>query len=142
MTYGPGPPCYRLGCFSVCRARFLVASRGTSGSVFLEKGFTPRAVVMLSHSFQLLRLFAFEFSTPHCICAPLLSAAVVVVALLVHLKRFQSEVALNLVRNLLGWGASAFAGRIRVVASLLGGLAVGEFVLFVSYLSCGLVLPI
>ena len=86
MTCGPGPPCHRLGCFSVRQARFPVALRGASGSVFLKKGFTPRAVVMLSHSFQLLRPFAFEFFAPHCICAPLLSAAVV--ALLVHPERF------------------------------------------------------
>jgi hypothetical protein len=64
------------------------------------------------------------------------------VALLVHPEHFQSEVALILVRNLLGWGAPAFAGRIRADASLLGELAAGLFVLFVSYLSCGLVLPI
>jgi hypothetical protein len=64
------------------------------------------------------------------------------VALLVHPECFQSEVALNLVRNLLGWGAPAYARRIRAGASLLDGLAAGEFVLFVSYLSCGLVLPI
>jgi hypothetical protein len=51
-------------------------------------------------------------------------------ASLVHPERFQSEVALNLVRNLLGWGTPAFAGRIRA----------GEFVLFVSYLSFGLAL--
>ena len=37
-----------------------------------------------------------------------------------------------MVRNLLGWSVPAFAGRIRA----------GEFVLFVSYLSCGLALPI
>jgi hypothetical protein len=55
---------------------------------------------------------------------------------------FQSEVALNLVRNLLGWGALAFAGRICVGASPLGDLAAGEFVLFVSNLARGLVLPI
>ena len=55
---------------------------------------------------------------------------------------FQSEVALNLVRNLLGWGAPAFAGRIRVGASPQGDLAAGEFVLFVSNLSYGLALPI
>jgi hypothetical protein len=103
MTCGPEPPCHRLGSFSARRARFLTVSRGASGSVFLEKGFTPRAVVTLSHSFQLLRPFAFEFSAPHCICAPLLSTTVVAVALLVHPGRFQSEVALNLVRNLLGW---------------------------------------
>jgi hypothetical protein len=46
------------------------------------------------------------------------------------------------VRNLLGWSAPAFAGRIRVSATPLGDLAAGEFVLFVSYLSCGLALPI
>jgi hypothetical protein len=51
-------------------------------------------------------------------------------------------VALNLVRNLLRWGAPAFAGRIRADASPLGGLAAGEFVLFISNLSCGSALPI
>jgi hypothetical protein len=81
-------------------------------------------------------------SRPLCFRAPLLSAAVVAMASLVHPQRFQSEEALNLVRNLLGWDAPAFAGRIRVGASPLGGLAAGEFVLFVSYLSCGLALPI
>jgi hypothetical protein len=55
---------------------------------------------------------------------------------------FQSEVALNLVRNLLGWGAPAFTGRICVGASPLGDLAAGEFVLFVSNLARGLALPI
>jgi hypothetical protein len=59
-----------------------------------------------------------------------------------HLERFQSEGALNLVRNLLGWGASALAVRIRAGAAPLGDLAAGEFVLFVSYLSYGLALPI
>ena len=44
-------------------------------------------------------------------------------------------------RNLLGWSALAFAGRIRAGATPLGDLAAGEFVLF-SYLSCGLALPI
>jgi hypothetical protein len=63
-------------------------------------------------------------------------------ALLVHPERFQSEVALNLVRNLLGWGAPVFVKRIRVGTSPLGDLAAGEFVLFVSNLSCGLALPI
>jgi hypothetical protein len=51
-------------------------------------------------------------------------------------------VALNLVRNLLGWGAPVFAGRIHAGTSPLGDLATGEFVLFVSYLSCELALPI
>jgi hypothetical protein len=91
---------------------------------------------------QLLRPFAFELSVPLCIHALLLSAAVVAMASLVHPERFQSERALNLVRNLLGWSAPAFAGRIRADATPLGDLAAGEFVLFVSYLSCGLALPI
>jgi hypothetical protein len=142
MTCGPRPPCHRLGCIGARRARFSTASRGASGRVFLEKGFTPRAAVTLSHSFLLLRPFAFELFAPLCICTPLLSAAVVTMASLVHPERFQSEVALNLVRNLLEWGAPAFAGRIHAGASPLGDLAAGEFVLFVSYLSCGLALPI
>jgi hypothetical protein len=91
---------------------------------------------------QLLRPFASELSTPLCIRALLLSAAVVAMALLVHPEHFQSEGALNLVRNLLGWSAPAFAGRIRAGTTPLGDLAAGEFVLFVSYLSCVLALPI
>jgi hypothetical protein len=47
-----------------------------------------------------------------------------------------------LVRNLLGWSTPGFAGRIRAGATPLGDLAAGEFVLFVSYLSYGLALPI
>jgi hypothetical protein len=81
---------------------------------------------------QSLRPFSFELSVPLCICALLLNAIVVAMALLVHPERFQSEGALNLVRHLLGWSAPAFTGRIRAV----------EFVLFISYLSCGLALPI
>jgi hypothetical protein len=46
------------------------------------------------------------------------------------------------VRNLLEWSAPAFAGRIRAGATPLSNLAAREFVLFVSYLSCGLALPI
>jgi hypothetical protein len=76
---------------------------------------------------QQLRPFAFELSAPLCFCAPLLSATVVALASPVHPESFQSEVALNLVHNLLGRGASAFAGRIRAGASPLG---------------CGLPLPI
>jgi hypothetical protein len=123
MTCGPGPPCHRLGCFGARRARVSATSRGVSGRVFLEKGFTPRAAVTLSHSLQLLRPFAFELSAPLCICVLLLSAAVVATALLVHPERFQSEGGLNLVRNMLGWSASVFAGRIRVGATPLGDLA-------------------
>jgi hypothetical protein len=46
------------------------------------------------------------------------------------------------VHRLLGWSALAFTGRIRDDTTPLGDLAAGEFVLFVSYLSCGLALPI
>jgi hypothetical protein len=46
------------------------------------------------------------------------------------------------VRHLLGWSAPAFARRIRASATPLCDLATGEFVLFVSYLSYGLALPI
>ncbi len=45
-------------------------------------------------------------------------------------------------RNLLGWGVSAFAGKICVGASPYGDLATGEFVFFVSNLPSGLALPI
>jgi hypothetical protein len=55
---------------------------------------------------------------------------------------FYSEVALNLVCNLLGWGAPAFAERIHVGASPFGDLVARKFVLFVSNLPCGLALPI
>jgi hypothetical protein len=44
--------------------------------------------------------------------------------------------------GLLGWSAPGLAGRIHVGAVPLGDLAVGEFVLFTSYISCGLALPI
>jgi hypothetical protein len=54
----------------------------------------------------------------------------------------QPEVAHNLVRNLLGWGAPAFAGKIRAGAFPHGDLIAGEFVLFISNLPSGLALPI
>jgi hypothetical protein len=63
-------------------------------------------------------------------------------ASLVRPKRFQTEEALDMVRRLLGWSALAFAGRIRAGTTPLGDLAAGEFVLFVSYRSYGLALPI
>jgi hypothetical protein len=59
-----------------------------------------------------------------------------------HPDRFQSEEALNLVHDLLGWSAPRLAGRIRVGAIPLGDLTAREFVLFTSYISCGLALPI
>jgi hypothetical protein len=63
-------------------------------------------------------------------------------ASLAHPNRFQSEAALNLVRSLLGWSSLAYAARIRAGVAPLGDLAAGEFVLFVSYISCGLALSI
>jgi hypothetical protein len=59
-----------------------------------------------------------------------------------HPDRFQSEAALNLVRGLLGWTTPGLAGRVRASAIPLGNLTTEEFVLFVSYISCGLALPI
>jgi hypothetical protein len=59
-----------------------------------------------------------------------------------HPDRFQSEEALNLVHGLLGWSTPGLAGRIRVGAAPLGDLAAGEFMLFTSYISCGLALSI
>jgi hypothetical protein len=93
---------------------------------------------------QSLCPFAFELSAPLCIRALLLytSATDDSMASLGHPERFQSEGALNLVRNLLGWSAPVHIERIRAGATPLGDLAAGEFVLFVSYLSCGLALPI
>jgi hypothetical protein len=71
-----------------------------------------------------------------------LFAAVAAMASLVHPERYQTERRLDTVRRLLGWSAPSYAWRIWAGASPLGDLAAGEFVLFVSYLSCGLGLPI
>jgi hypothetical protein len=81
---------------------------------------------------------------PLCLCVPLFHAHAVAHAMasLGHPSRFQAEEALNLVCGLLGWSTPGLAGRIRVGAAPLGDLAAGEFVLFTSYISCGLALPI
>jgi hypothetical protein len=79
MTCGPRPPCHRLGHPGAHRGRFLVAFWGASGRVCFKKGFTPRVAVMLSLLSHSLRPFASELS----VCA-----AVVAMALLVHLERF------------------------------------------------------
>jgi hypothetical protein len=99
-------------------------------------------VVLLSHFPQLLRPFAPDPSTPLRVRASQFSAAVVAMAMLVHPDHYQTEEALDSVCRMLGWGSLAFAGRIRADTTPLGDLAAGEFVLFVSYLSCGLALPI
>jgi hypothetical protein len=69
-------------------------------------------------------------------------AVVAAMALLDPPERLQPEVALNLVRNPLGWGVLAFARRICVGVSPHGDLTAGEFVFFVSKLPSGLALPI
>jgi hypothetical protein len=56
--------------------------------------------------------------------------------------RFQTEVTLNVVSHLLGWSKPALVGRFRAGAVPLGDLTAGEFVLFTSYISYGLALPI
>jgi hypothetical protein len=101
------------------------------GESFFKKGIPPSAVAILITRSALSPLGS-----------PRSSIVVVAMALLDPLERLQPEVALNLVRNLLGWGVPAFTGRIRVGAFPHGNLAAGEFVLFVSNLSCGLALPI
>jgi hypothetical protein len=84
------------------------------------------------------------FSAPLCLRAPVLyaRAAVGAMASLGHSDRFQTEATLNLVCGLLGWSTLGLARRIRAGAAPLGDIAVREFVLFVSYIYCGLVLPI
>jgi hypothetical protein len=47
-----------------------------------------------------------------------------------------------LVRNLLRWSTPVLGGRIHAGATPLGDLGAGEFVMFVSYFSCGLALSI
>jgi hypothetical protein len=81
---------------------------------------------------------------PLCLRASLLHtrATALSMASFGHPDRFQSEEALNLVRGLLGWSTPGLTGRIRVGAAPLGNLATGEFVLFTSYISCELALPI
>jgi hypothetical protein len=145
MTCGPGPPCHRVGCLGprCASGGISCGDSGTRGRVslnrdsgFLEKGFTPRAAVTF--------LYSLPIACALCLRAPLLRAraAAHAMASFGHPHRFQSKEALNLVRGLLGWSAPGLAGRIRASAVLLGDLAVGEFVLFNSYISCGLALPI
>jgi hypothetical protein len=85
----------------------------------------------------------FQSAAPLCLRASLVHAraAALAMASLGHLDRFQSEEALNLVLGLLGWSAPGLARRIRAGVAPLGDLAAREFVLFSSYISCGLALP-
>jgi hypothetical protein len=99
-------------------------------------------VVLLSHFPQLLCPFTSKPSASLRARAPQLFVVVVAMATLVRPDRYQTEVVLDTVRRLLGWGTPAFAGRIRAGTTPLGDLAAEEFVLFVPYLFCGLALPI
>jgi hypothetical protein len=112
------------------------------GETFLEKGVFPRAVVSLSPFPQLLCPSVSKPSTPLRVRAPQFFAAAVAMAMLDRPDHYQTKEALDSVRCLLGWGSRAFVGRIRAGTTPLGDLAAGEFVLFVSYLFCGLALPI
>jgi hypothetical protein len=96
-------------------------------------------VVLPLHSFVTalpFRLQAFHASP----CQ--FSAAAIAMATLVRPDHYQTEEALDSVRRMLGWGSPALAGRIRADTIPLDNLAAGEFVLFVSYLFCGLALPV
>jgi hypothetical protein len=101
------------------------------GESFFKKGIPPSAVAIL-----ITRSALSPLSSPRSY------AVVAAMALLGPPERLQPEVALNLVRNLPGWGVPAFARRIHVGASPHGDLAAGEFMLFVSNLPSGLALPI
>jgi hypothetical protein len=56
-------------------------------------------------------------------------------------RRFQSQAQLDSVWRLLGWTAPVLAGKIRAGRIPLDDLAAREFVLFNSYIMCGLVPP-
>jgi hypothetical protein len=57
-------------------------------------------------------------------------------------RRLQEKKQLDAVRRLLGWTGSERAGLVRRGSSSLADLDAGEFVLFTSYASCGLVPPV
>jgi hypothetical protein len=128
---GPGP--HARGWVTLaCVGRDLLGCLGALvGESFFKKGLPPSVVAIL-----------ITRSTLSPLSAPCSSTAIAAMALLDPPERLQPEVALNLVCNLLEWGVSAFAGKIRVGASPHSNLAVGEFVFFVSNLPSGLALPI
>jgi hypothetical protein len=128
---GPGP--HVKDWVTLARAeRGLLRRFGVSvGESFFKKGIPPSVVAVFITRSALSLL-----SSPHS------CAAVAAMALLDPPERLQPEVALNLVRNLLGWGAPTFVGRICVGTSAHDDLTTGEFMLFVSNLPSGLALPI
>jgi hypothetical protein len=106
----------------------LGASLGESS---FKKGIPPSVVAIL-----------ITRSTLSLLSSPRSSAVVATMVLLDPPERLQPEVALNLVRNLLGWGVPAFAGRICVGASAYDDLTARKFVVSVSNLPSGLALPV
>jgi hypothetical protein len=98
------------------------------GESFFKKGIPPSVVAIFITRSTLSLLSSLRSSAA--------------MALLDPPERLQLEVVLNLVCNLLGWGAPAFVERICVSASTHGDLTAGEFMLFVSNLPSGLALPI
>jgi hypothetical protein len=145
MTYGPRPLCHRLCCLGP-RGPSNGISCGDSGACgrvslkriqFSLKKDSPRVQQL---PFRILS----QSAVPLCLRAPLFHAraAAHVMASLDHPDRFQAEEELNLVCGLLGWSAPGLAGRICVGAVPLGNLVAGEFVLFTTYISCGLALSI
>jgi hypothetical protein len=138
----PGP---HVGDWVTASARCAsdVISWGASGRALFEKGIHPVVSSLRFHTFS--NCCALSPPSPLCLCYTrilLLFAVVVAMASLVHPERYQTERALGTVRRLLGWSAPAHAWRIQAGATPLSDLTAGEFELFVSYLSCGLALPI
>jgi hypothetical protein len=128
---GPGPRVRDWVTLAYVPTRYSAALQGVSwGNLSLKRDSPGRC----SHSHRSQRPFAFEFPRSHAIVATM--------ALLDPPECLQPKVALNLVRNMLGWGVSALAGKICVGASARGDLTAGEFMLFVSILPSGLALPI
>jgi hypothetical protein len=128
---GPGPRARGWVTLARVGRDLLRRLRASVGESLFKKGTPPSAVAILITHSALSPLSSLRSS-----------AIVAAMVLLDPPEPLQPEVALNLVRNLLGWGVPAFAGRIRVGASPYGDLAAEEFVLFVSNLPSGLALPI
>jgi hypothetical protein len=63
-------------------------------------------------------------------------------SLLRHPRRFQRQSQLDAVRHLLRWTSPELYRKIRAGSSSLNDQVAGEFVLFNSYITCGLVPPI
>jgi hypothetical protein len=109
---GPGPRARGWVTLARVRRDLPRRLRASVGESFFKKGIPPCAVAIL-----ITRSALSPLSSPRS------SAVVAAMALLDPPESLQPEVALNLVRNLLGWGVPAFAGRIRVGASPHGDLA-------------------